>query len=185
MQLRARARPRGAPMLGGGKPEHDAAAWVLHCSSAQRKSAVTRCPSAPRAHQAGDVRRPRRTGRPRPGPAESIGHIAYLSFPSGVLRSVSGLDEARGLDFVHTLNFPSSVGDVLPKTVSSKTRHGFVILTGSENAAGPGSRGPGARTDQGRGGGQHAGRGGRGPMRKFTALHRNVRVRIGLRSSTS
>ena len=72
---------------------------------------------------------------PRPGPAESIGHIAYLSFPSGVLRSVSGVDEARGLDFVHTLNFPFSVGDVLPETVSSKTRHGFVILTGSENAA--------------------------------------------------
>jgi cysteine synthase A len=48
---------------------------------------------------------------------------------------VSGIDEARGLDFVHTLNFPFSVGDVLPETVSSKTRHGFVILTGSENAA--------------------------------------------------
>jgi hypothetical protein len=30
---------------------------------------------------------------------------------------------------------PFSVGDVLPETVSSKTRHGFVILTGSEDAA--------------------------------------------------
>src|SRR6478752_5827522 len=47
-------------------------------------------------------------------------------------------------------------------------------------SAGPGSRGPGARTDQGRGGGQCAGRRGRGPMRKFMTLHRNVRVRIGL-----
>ena len=75
-------------------------------------------------------------GRPlAPGPSESVGHIAYLSFDSGVLRSVSGLDEARELDFVDTLNFPFSVGDVLPETVSSKTRHGFVILTASENAA--------------------------------------------------
>ena len=68
-------------------------------------------------------------------PTESVGHIAYLSFPSGSLRSVSGLDEARGLDFVDTLNFSFSVGDVLPETVSSKTRHGFVILTGSDDAA--------------------------------------------------
>jgi biotin carboxylase len=72
---------------------------------------------------------------PEQASAGSVGHIAYLSFPSGVLQSVSGLDEARGLDFVHTLNFPFSVGDVLPETVSSKTRHGFVILTGSEDAA--------------------------------------------------
>jgi cysteine synthase A len=75
-------------------------------------------------------------GRPAaPGPSESIGHIAYFSFDSGVLQSVSGLDEARALDFVHTLSFPFSAGDVLPETVSSKTRHGFVILTASENAA--------------------------------------------------
>jgi biotin carboxylase len=72
---------------------------------------------------------------PRPSPAQSVGHIAYLSFPGGVLRSVSGIDEARELDFVHTLSFPFSVGDVLPETVSSKTRHGFVILTGSADAA--------------------------------------------------
>jgi cysteine synthase A len=72
---------------------------------------------------------------PRVSPAESVGHIAYLSFPSGIIRSVSGLDEARALDFVDTLNFPFSVGDVLPGTVSSKTRHGFVILTGSDDAA--------------------------------------------------
>jgi biotin carboxylase len=72
---------------------------------------------------------------PRPTPAQAVGHIAYLGFPSGVLRSVSGLDEARGLDFVHTLDFPFAVGDRLPETVSSKTRHGFVILTGSADAA--------------------------------------------------
>ena len=47
---------------------------------------------------------------PRLGPTESVGHIAYLSFAGGVLRSVSGVDEARGLDFVHTLNFRSRSG---------------------------------------------------------------------------
>jgi len=71
---------------------------------------------------------------PRPSRAESVGHIAYLSFPSGVLRSVSGVDEARALEFVDTLSFPFSVGDVLPETVSSKSRHGFVILTGADAA---------------------------------------------------
>ncbi|WP_100499722.1 ATP-grasp domain-containing protein [Geodermatophilus chilensis] len=72
---------------------------------------------------------------PRPSGAKSVGHIGYLSFSPGILRSVSGVDEARALDFVDTLEFPFSVGDVLPETVNSKTRHGFVILTGSDDAA--------------------------------------------------
>ena len=76
---------------------------------------------------------------PRPGGTGSVGHIAYLSFPSGVLRSVSGLDEVRAMDFVDTVHFRFSVGDVLPETVSSKTRHGFVILT-AEDAAQAGTR---------------------------------------------
>jgi len=71
---------------------------------------------------------------PRLDPAESVGHIAYLSLPNGILRSVSGLDKVRGLDFVDTLSFPFSVGDVIPETVNSKTRHGFVILTGGDAA---------------------------------------------------
>ncbi|MEA5365329.1 ATP-grasp domain-containing protein [Amycolatopsis sp., V23-08] len=71
---------------------------------------------------------------PPPIPDGGVGHIAYFAFPAGVLRSVSGVDEARQLDFVDTLNFPFSAGDVLPETVSSKTRHGYVILTASEDA---------------------------------------------------
>lgn len=73
-----------------------------------------------------------RTSLPEPG--GSVGHIAYFSFPTGVLRSVTGLEKARALDYVDTLSFPFVPGDVLPETVSSKTRHGFVILTGSEDA---------------------------------------------------
>jgi predicted ATP-grasp superfamily ATP-dependent carboligase len=71
---------------------------------------------------------------PRLGPARSVGHIAYLSLPSGILRSVSGLDAVRGLPFVDTLSFPFSAGDMIPATVNSKTRHGFVILTGEDAA---------------------------------------------------
>jgi biotin carboxylase len=71
---------------------------------------------------------------PRMAAPKSVGHIAYLSFPAGVLRSVSGLDDVRGLDFVNTVHFPFSVGDVLPVTVNSRTRHGFVILTGADAA---------------------------------------------------
>ena len=33
-----------------------------------------------------------------------------------------------------TLTFPFSAGDVIPATVNSKTRHGFVILTGQDAA---------------------------------------------------
>ncbi|MGK3204497.1 ATP-grasp domain-containing protein [Amycolatopsis sp. MEPSY49] len=73
-----------------------------------------------------------RTSLPEPG--GSVGHIAYFSFPTGVLQSVSGLDAVKALPYVDTLSFPFAPGDVLPETVSSKTRHGFVILTGSEDA---------------------------------------------------
>jgi cysteine synthase A len=69
---------------------------------------------------------------PRPVRAERVAHIAYLTLPTGVLRSVSGLDDVRALSFVDTLNFPFSVGDVIPRTVNSKTRHGFVVLTGED-----------------------------------------------------
>jgi cysteine synthase A len=47
---------------------------------------------------------------------------------------VSGLDAVRGLDFVDTVHFPFSAGDTIPETVNSKTRHGFVILTGRDTA---------------------------------------------------
>ena len=69
---------------------------------------------------------------PRLGQAKSVGHIAYLSLPNGILRSVSGLDAVRALPFVDTLSFPFSAGDVIPATVNSKTRHGFVVLTGGD-----------------------------------------------------
>lgn len=71
---------------------------------------------------------------PRLDTPRKVGHIAYLSLPIGTLRAVSGLDEVRGLDFVDTLSFPFAAGDRIPETVNSKTRHGFVILTGADAA---------------------------------------------------
>jgi len=47
---------------------------------------------------------------PAPAIPHAVGHIAYLALPAGLLRSVSGLDAVRDLDFVDTLSFPFSVG---------------------------------------------------------------------------
>ncbi len=64
----------------------------------------------------------------------SVGHIAFLDLPLGVLRAVQGLEAVRELDFVDSVSFPFEVGQTIAQTVSSKTRHGFVILTGADAA---------------------------------------------------
>jgi biotin carboxylase len=70
-------------------------------------------------------------GRPLdPVTPQRYARVAYLEYPTGVLRSVTGLDAVRELDFVAELSFPFEVGDVIPKTVDSKTRHGYVVLHG-------------------------------------------------------
>lgn len=68
---------------------------------------------------------------PQPG---LVGHIAYLDLPLGVLRAVRGLEAVRELDFVDSVSFPFEVGQTIAQTVNSKTRHGFVILTGADVA---------------------------------------------------
>lgn len=69
---------------------------------------------------------------PHVGPARCVAHIEYLALPTGRLTSVSGVDDVRALPYVDTVSFPFAVGDVVPATVNSKTRHGFVILTGAD-----------------------------------------------------
>lgn len=71
-------------------------------------------------------------GRPL-GPVvpERYARVAYLQYPTGVLRSVRGLDAVRELDFVAELSFPFVAGDVIPPVVDSKTRHGYVVLHGA------------------------------------------------------
>ena len=59
-----------------------------------------------------------------------VARIGYFGFTAGVLESVSGLDEARALDFVADLHFPFDAGDRLPAVRDSKSRHGYVIVSG-------------------------------------------------------
>ena len=66
---------------------------------------------------------------------DRVARISYFQFRPGVLESVSGLDEVAALPFVHDLHFPFAPGDLLPPVRDSKSRHGYVILTGDTHAA--------------------------------------------------
>lgn len=59
-----------------------------------------------------------------------VARIAYFQFRPGVLESIGGLDEAAALPFVHDLHIPFAPGDVVPPVRDSKSRHGYVIVTG-------------------------------------------------------
>ncbi|MFF9347186.1 ATP-grasp domain-containing protein [Streptomyces sp. NPDC014734] len=65
---------------------------------------------------------------PVPGRTAAIG---FFGFPAGVLDTVSGVAEAAALPHVHALHLPWSAGDELPPTVSSATRHGYVVVDGA------------------------------------------------------
>ncbi|GGO28150.1 ATP-grasp domain-containing protein [Microbispora bryophytorum] len=67
-----------------------------------------------------------------PGTVErrAVAHISYFSLTPGEVRAVSGVEEARALDFVDMLEFPFRPGDRIPETVDWRTRHGFVVVTG-------------------------------------------------------
>jgi biotin carboxylase len=65
--------------------------------------------------------------RPHAGSAR----IRYLAFEPGLVRSITGLDAARELGFVDQLDMQLEVGDEAPETTDSKTRHGYVIVSGS------------------------------------------------------
>jgi biotin carboxylase len=67
---------------------------------------------------------------PQPATGTDTARIHYFDLPLGVVRSVAGLDEVRALDFVSELQFPFQPGDVIPKTVDWRSRHGFVIVSG-------------------------------------------------------
>jgi biotin carboxylase len=70
-------------------------------------------------------------GRPLPdGERRQVARIAYFELPPGELRSVTGLEQARALDFVADLSFPFGPGDRIPETVDSKSRHGYVMVVG-------------------------------------------------------
>lgn len=62
---------------------------------------------------------------PAPRHTASVG---FFLLPAGRLESVRGLDAIRALPYVQALHFPFAAGDELPRTTSSSTRHGYVVV---------------------------------------------------------
>jgi biotin carboxylase len=60
--------------------------------------------------------------------AGRLGVIRFFRLAPGLLESVTGLDEIAALPYVHELRFKHQAGDLLPATVDSATRHGFVLI---------------------------------------------------------
>ncbi|MBW5484679.1 ATP-grasp domain-containing protein [Streptomyces bambusae] len=74
-------------------------------------------------------------GRPfTPAPARRAAAISYFALEPGPapVTGVEGLDAIRALGHVHDLHFPYGIGDQLPVTVNSASRHGFVIVEGDD-----------------------------------------------------
>jgi biotin carboxylase len=67
---------------------------------------------------------------PLPLPHHGSARIRYLAFEPGVVRSITGLGAAREFGFVDQLDMQFDVGDEVPETTDSKTRHGYVIVSG-------------------------------------------------------
>ncbi|MFH8385266.1 ATP-grasp domain-containing protein [Kitasatospora sp. NPDC018058] len=64
----------------------------------------------------------------RPPRAKHTASVGYFLLPPGRLESVVGPDAIRALPYVHVLHFPFAVGDELPRTADSFTRHGYVVV---------------------------------------------------------
>jgi biotin carboxylase len=68
-------------------------------------------------------------GKPvEPVIASRVGCITYFQLRPGRLEMVTGLADIGELPYVHELGFPFSTGDLVPETVSSATRHGYVVF---------------------------------------------------------
>jgi biotin carboxylase len=75
-------------------------------------------------------------GPVEPGPAHRLGCIAFFDFGTGLVRSVTGVEEVLRLPFVHDLKVKVKAGDRLSPVVSSQARHGYVVVdAGTEEQA--------------------------------------------------
>lgn len=63
-----------------------------------------------------------------------IVRIGYLNFPPGLVTSVTGIDRAAQSPGVDEVVLPFAVGDRVPVTLDSKSRHGHVIVAGGSAA---------------------------------------------------
>ncbi|MGW6391719.1 ATP-grasp domain-containing protein [Streptomyces sp. NPDC055103] len=69
-------------------------------------------------------------GEAEPASAERAAAISFFALPPGAITRLEGLPEIGALPHVHDVRFPFAVGDVLPETRHSGSRHGHVIVTG-------------------------------------------------------
>ncbi|MFC1409696.1 ATP-grasp domain-containing protein [Streptacidiphilus sp. N1-12] len=75
-------------------------------------------------------------GRLEPaGPARGVARIEFFDFRPGTVVSVSGVEQAGALPFVHELSVPFEPGGQVPVTVDAKTRHGHVVVTAPDVGA--------------------------------------------------
>ena len=65
---------------------------------------------------------------------ERTARIRYLSLDPGVVTSIDGVDRAGQMEGVDEIVIPFDVGDLVPVTRDSKTRHGYLIVVGSSVA---------------------------------------------------
>jgi biotin carboxylase len=54
--------------------------------------------------------------------------VEFFRLPPGRLEEVRGVGEIASLPHVHAVVFPFAPGDTLPRTTSSATRHGYVVV---------------------------------------------------------
>lgn len=67
-------------------------------------------------------------------PGAGAARIGYFQLPTGVIETIGGLTEIRALPYVSELSMPFAVGDTVPETVDWRTRHGFVVVSGTSVA---------------------------------------------------
>jgi carbamoyl-phosphate synthase large subunit len=72
--------------------------------------------------------------QPQPSRRGDVAILEFLTFPSGEVAAINGLDEARSLPGVIDLGLTFGVGDILDPPSDDRSRHMHVIATGSSLA---------------------------------------------------
>ncbi|MER5641337.1 ATP-grasp domain-containing protein [Kitasatospora sp. NPDC002227] len=69
-----------------------------------------------------------------PAKATGVGAISFFEFRPGPVTKVEGLDELTALEYVREVKFPYAVGDSLPHTRHSSSRHGNLVVSAADHA---------------------------------------------------
>jgi biotin carboxylase len=65
-----------------------------------------------------------------PEPGDRAANLAFFNWPTGVVQSIQGLDEARELDGVQEVRLEFEVGDALAPPTDDRSRQGLVLVFG-------------------------------------------------------